>query len=129
MVARGQCLRARAHPDTCTATSQGAHEPWALTKRRIFTDSTRTASDGPLFRGEGRPAAVARLERLLMAYALADAGTGYCQGMADLAAPVVHLYDTDAEVGSPERGFMCAQASVGVTEWGALDCARSASAQ
>ncbi len=38
-----------------------------------------------------------------MAYALVDPTTGYCQGMADLAAPFVHLYTTDHEV----RGVVC----------------------
>jgi hypothetical protein len=85
-------------PPPRTLAPQGAHEPWLVTKRRVMTDSVRTAGDGPLFQGEQRCGAVARLERLLLAYALADAGTGYCQGMADLAAPFVHLYPSDAEV-------------------------------
>lgn len=87
------------HPPYPHPHPKGAHEPWLVTKRRIMTDSVRTAADGPLFKGDQREAAVARLERLLLAYALHDAGTGYCQGMADLAAPFVHLYATDAEVG------------------------------
>lgn len=68
-----------------------------------MNDSVRTAADGPLFRGEQRGAAVARLEGLLLAYALHDPGTGYCQGMADLAAPFVHLYGGDAEVGGAAK--------------------------
>jgi hypothetical protein len=83
---------------------QGGNEPWALTQRRIRIDAVRTASDGPLFRGAQREGAVARLKQLLTAYSLHDAGTGYCQGMADLAAPFVHLYDGDAEVSGQRAG-------------------------
>jgi hypothetical protein len=88
-------------PPAAAAAPQGAHEPWAMTQRRVAIDAVRTASDGPLFSGPWRDAAVARLERLLLAYSLADPATGYCQGMADLAAPFVHLYAGDAEVGRP----------------------------
>ncbi|GBF90600.1 hypothetical protein Rsub_03172 [Raphidocelis subcapitata] len=85
---------------------RGAQEPWRATTRRISADATRTASDGPLFRGAARDGAVGRLELLLRAYALHDPGTGYCQGMADLAAPFVHLYASNAEAFAVYRCLM-----------------------
>lgn len=78
---------------------QGAAEEWDVTVRRILLDSVRTTRDGPLFQGDARHKSVHRVERLLMSYALSHPKVGYCQGMADLAAPFVHLYNTDHEVG------------------------------
>jgi hypothetical protein len=40
--------------------------------------------------------AMLRLANLLSAYAVHDPGTGYCQGMSDLAAPFVQLLGDDA---------------------------------
>lgn len=76
----------------------GAVEEWEVTQKRILTDSTRTGRDGPLFQGEQRERTVKRLERVLLVYALVDPVVGYCQGMADLAAPVLHLYKKDYKV-------------------------------
>ena len=45
-----------------------------------------------------RTESIARLKRVLSAFALTDPLVGYCQGMTDLAAPLLEVFDTDEEV-------------------------------
>ena len=74
---------------------QGATEEWQSTVRRIGTDSDRLTTQ-PAFLATGsqsRAVCIARLKRVLAAYALADPVTGYCQGMSDLAAPFLEHAD------------------------------------
>ena len=51
-----------------------------------------------MFVGASRERNTRRLERLLIAYALWDPPVGYCQGMADLMAPLLTICSRDYKV-------------------------------
>jgi hypothetical protein len=77
-----------------TYALQGAVEEWRDTARRISTDAERVTAQSEVFSLESgfRSENVHRLKRLLETYAIADPAVGYCQGMSDLAAPVIEMY-------------------------------------
>eukprot|EP00873_Tetraselmis_striata_P018854 jgi/Tetstr1/439118/TSEL_002983.t1 len=77
----------------------GADEQLSVALRRIGLDVDRT--DPTLLSGDDRDVFMERLARLLRAYAIKDPHIGYCQGMSDLLAPFVIMYDDDG------RAFLC----------------------
>uniref|UniRef100_A0A7S0R2B9 Rab-GAP TBC domain-containing protein n=1 Tax=Pyramimonas obovata TaxID=1411642 RepID=A0A7S0R2B9_9CHLO len=70
---------------------QGGTETWFLTHKRILSDTFRTEPTSSFYNTECREARLAILERILVAYALTDPPTGYCQGMADLASAFLQV--------------------------------------
>ena len=73
----------------------GSKEDWDRCAQRIRNDVPRTepAEAGDAFMtAEVR----ARMVALLEAYALADPEVGYCQGMGDVLAVLLRIYDDDA---------------------------------
>lgn len=90
---------------------QGGLEEWATTSRRIDMDALRISPDCEAFSGGNRETGVARLTAVLRAYALRDAATGYCQGMSDLAAPLIYLFPSSDEQVSEAEGAACRQGS------------------
>ncbi|KAI8470960.1 MAG: rab-GTPase-TBC domain-containing protein [Monoraphidium minutum] len=69
---------------------------WGGGRRLWVSEAAQTVLDGSGHLGpEGRRQA-ARLVALLSAYAVFDPETGYCQGMSDLAMPLLVLLDDDA---------------------------------
>ena len=71
----------------------GSKEDWDRCAQRIRNDVPRTEPAGDAFMtAEVR----ARMVALLEAYALADPEVGYCQGMGDVLAVLLRIYDDDA---------------------------------
>ncbi|GAX79472.1 hypothetical protein CEUSTIGMA_g6913.t1 [Chlamydomonas eustigma] len=91
-------------------SSQGAVEEWRDTARRIRTDAERVTTQPETFSLESglRDKNIPLLRRLLETYAIADPAVGYCQGMSDLAAPVIEMY-----VKSSEGNQDCSNVSMG----------------
>ncbi|EFJ47555.1 hypothetical protein VOLCADRAFT_91998, partial [Volvox carteri f. nagariensis] len=77
---------------------QGCTESWEETVGRISRDAERISNEADTLRGDQRADGIARLRRMLIAYALHDGEVGYCQGMADLAVPFLELYRADDEM-------------------------------
>ncbi|GIL45045.1 hypothetical protein Vafri_2002 [Volvox africanus] len=87
--------------------AKGGTESWQETASRIERDAERIRDETDMLRGDRRADGIARVKRVLIAYALHDCNVGYCQGMADLAVPFLELYPTDDEMAfTVFRAFM-----------------------
>ncbi|GIL76343.1 hypothetical protein Vretifemale_5962 [Volvox reticuliferus] len=87
--------------------AKGGTESWQETASRIARDAERIRDETDTLRGDQRADGIARVKRVLIAYALHDCAVGYCQGMADLAVPFLELYPTDDEMAfTVFRAFM-----------------------
>lgn len=73
---------------------QGACETWESTTRRICTDAERLSTQPTFLQAhtDSRRMSIARVRRILAAYALSDPEIGYCQGMSDLATPLLEVF-------------------------------------
>eukprot|EP00899_Mesostigma_viride_P029600 jgi/Mesvir1/9825/Mv19660-RA.1 len=78
------------------ADARPAPPRWLDTQRLIHLDVDRTDRQMPHFSGSNN-ANLARLHTILSTYVWTDPSTGYCQGMNDLVAPFVVLFDNDAD--------------------------------
>lgn len=88
--------RAESGEEASTAyAAGGATEPWAITVSRIAADVCRTEPTAAYFTGAAGKDNQERLRRLLLAYAQADPPMGYCQGMGDLASPMLQIAPTE----------------------------------
>jgi len=68
----------------------------------VDRDVRRTDRAQPFFAGEGNRN-VRTLRSLLLTYSLYNFDLSYCQGMSDLAAPLLFVMRDEAEARPPDR--------------------------
>jgi len=79
------------------STAQAARfSSWRERVSRVEKDVRRTDRTQPLYAAEGGPASKA-LTRMLLSYAMYDFDMGYCQGMSDMAAPLLGVLRDESE--------------------------------
>lgn len=71
-------------------------DPWRERCSRINKDARRTDRHLPFFALERGPN-VAALRRILLTYAMYNFNLGYCQGMSDLASPLLYVMCDEVE--------------------------------
>jgi len=73
---------------------------WRERRSRVDRDVRRTDRAQPFFAGEGNRN-VRTLRSLLLTYSLYNFDLSYCQGMSDLAAPLLFVMRDEAEARPP----------------------------
>ena len=69
---------------------------WRERKKRIDKDVRRTDRSHPFFRSEASQSLKA-VRNILLTYAMYNFDLGYCQGMSDLASPIVYVMMRDVK--------------------------------
>lgn len=69
---------------------------WRERRTRVDKDVRRTDRGHPFFSGE-RNSHLKALRRILLTYCMYNFDLGYCQGMSDLAAPILYIVRDEAD--------------------------------
>ncbi|CAD7701447.1 unnamed protein product [Ostreobium quekettii] len=96
---------------------------WRERKKRVDKDVCRTDRSHPFFKSE-RAGSLKVLRNVLLTYTMFNFDLGYCQGMSDLASPIVYVMCRDVKTKDQTRwaeveaeAFWC---FAGLMEW--LEC-------
>jgi len=80
------------------STKQAAcFSKWRERLTRVEKDVHRTDRSHPFFCGEGSAEHLAQLRAILLTYCMYNFDLGYCQGMSDLAAPILVVMQNEAD--------------------------------
>ncbi|KAK9814540.1 hypothetical protein WJX72_007608 [[Myrmecia] bisecta] len=81
---------------TITDAQAAMHAKWRERRSRVDKDVRRTDRMHPFYSGE-RNANIKSLRRILLTYSIFNFDLGYCQGMSDLASPMLYVMRDEAE--------------------------------
>jgi len=97
---RGEYGRLKEQWRSISKAQAARFSKWRERRSRVDRDVRRTDRAQPFFAGEGNRN-VRTLRSLLLTYSLYNFDLSYCQGMSDLAAPLLFVMRDEAEARPP----------------------------